>query len=157
LIALADDVPEGEIPAHFLTQAHILLPQVLPLLGLAQGQQDFVGLERLGDIVVGPALHGFHGRVQVPVGGHHDHRGLHLPALERLQQLQPVHLGHDHVQEDEIEKVGLRQAQRLLPAPGGQDLIPFPLEDQGKHVAHGFFVVDDQNFFLFHVFPHKSN
>ena len=49
-----------------------LQPQPLALLGLAQRQDDFVGAEGLGEIVVGTLFHRGNGRVFAAVGTHHD-------------------------------------------------------------------------------------
>ncbi len=61
------------------------------------------------------------------------------------QELQPVHLRHLDVEEDDVGFFLARQVEPLLGAGGRGALVPFVLEDHPQRLADVFFVVDDQD------------
>ena len=76
------------------------------------------GVEGLGQIILGACLDAAHRRFDLLRAGNHDHRqrerGL---LLDRLQQLQPVHLGHLDIEQHEIEGGGADAFERLPSVP----------------------------------------
>ena len=111
----------------------------------ARAQQDRA--ERLGQVVVGAELDAAHDAVGLLDGGDHDHRqvaqgGVRADALEHLVA---VELGHEHVEQDDVER---RAAVQQLPARaavvGGRDRVAEALEVAGQQPAVDRVVVDDQ-------------
>ena len=81
--------------------------QPLPLLGLANGQEQLGGLEGLRQIVVGAALHRLDGEIGGPVGRHHDHGRPGEPPPDLGQELHSIHTGHSQVTEHHVHRAGL--------------------------------------------------
>ena len=80
-----------------------LAAQLLALVRLADGHGDFVGAERLLEVVVGALAHGGDGGVLAAVGAHHDEQRVALVGAVPPEEGEAVHLGHAHVAEDEVE------------------------------------------------------
>ena len=59
--------------------------------------------------------------------------------------LQPIHIRHTHVQQDQIRPPG-GQGDRFLTAIRSQDLVSGPAEVAGQHVSDILFIVSDQEF-----------
>ena len=127
-------------------------PPVLPaqargLEGAFDQQQQPVGLERLFEELVGAALDGGHGGLDVAVAADHDHRQVAVEALDQIQQLQPVHAaaGHPYVQDQQRGLACADGGQRALRVVGGPDRVAFVGEDSRHQVADVGLVVDHQN------------
>ena len=97
--------------------AHDVLPDVAQLL-------DAHGLEQIvHGAVDDPAQH----HVRGAVGAHHHHRHIELER-DVLQQLEPVHVGHVHVREHDVEVVAplaQRFKRRRAAREGGHCLFYF--------------------------------
>ena len=59
-------------------------------------------LEGLQDVVIGAATNGFESGGDVVDGGDHDDRDFGIILAEPVEEFNAVHLGHDHVAEDEV-------------------------------------------------------
>ena len=79
-----------------------------PLEGVADRDEDPVGVERLVDEVEGAAADGLRaGRAGAVPGDHDDRHVRH--RLEPLQHVEAVHAGHLDVEEDEVGRLALEQ------------------------------------------------
>ena len=125
---LARIVLELVLLADLLAQRAVLAPQRLALLGLAQREHDLLGLEGLLDVVVRARLDRLEREIDVAVRAHHDDGGVVALGLERREQIEPAHLGHAHVGEDDVGPERLDQRERLLPAVGRLDLVALALQ-----------------------------
>jgi len=65
-------------------------------------------------------------------------------ALETTAGLETVYLGHHHVEQHEIRQNGRRDAQRLLPAGGEEDLMAERCQHLPEQVQVSGLVVDDE-------------
>jgi hypothetical protein len=91
-------------------RVHIRDPQiglgVLHALALCEATLDdalcLVQVQRLDQVVGGPALHGLDGPTHVRVPRKDDHGGLVTMLAEVRQELEARHPGHLHVREDQI-------------------------------------------------------
>jgi hypothetical protein len=102
---LAHDVAHAEPLPQLLPQHPVLAHQVAALHGPAQDDQDLVLLQRLGQVVEGPLLHGVHGAVDRPVRGHERHTQTRLRGQELRQQVDAVHVRHLEVGEHHVERL----------------------------------------------------
>lgn len=95
-------------------QRHVAAGQHRRLIGLAAAQhgphtaQQLVGVEGLGQIVVGPGVEAGDAVVLLALGRQHHDGGLAALGTQPLQHLYAVHLGHHHV-----------QYHAVIPAGGG--------------------------------------
>ena len=114
----------------------------------AQGHEDeAIGLERLLDVVVGAALDGGDGGLDVAVAGDDDHGQIGIGALddgEHFEAVEPAALQPD-VENDELRPSLLDDAQRLVAVARQARAVTFVLEDAGHELANVGLVVDDQD------------
>ena len=82
------------------------------LEGAIDDQRDLVDVERLGDVLVGAALHRAHRHLLRAVRGEHDHGQRFVALVDRLEQLHAVHLRHGVVGHHAVHAFEL--GQRLL-------------------------------------------
>ncbi len=134
-----------------LLEHHVLAPGLGVRERVLDDVRDVVGIERLGDVVVGAVLERRDGRLDRGIAGHDDdaHLGLQLvhPPLE-LDSVGPSHLDVD---EGEVPFPFREARERVVRAFGGPDFIAFFLKPSAERVAYGELVVDDQNPSLGHV------
>ena len=93
-------------------EAEVLLLKAHVLERLADDDLELVHVEGLGEIVVGPELHGPHRRFRGAVGGHHDHRRLRRGRLDVAQDLDAVAVGQADVGDDHVHR-----SPRQRPSP----------------------------------------
>ena len=112
------------------------------------------GIERLGEVVLGAGLDAAHDAVELVQCGDHDHRQIAgvLGRLEPAQNLEPVHLRHDEVEQYEVKLVAAGERQRSRAVGGGDHLVTLAREPAREHVAIGGVVVDHQNAARWHDF-----
>jgi hypothetical protein len=110
--AAADDAGEAVVAGlQVLLEGDVLGHQPAALDGVVEDDQHLVVLERLGDVVEGALLHGADGGFHRREGGDHDHRQVVVDRPHRVEDLQPVHLGHHHVGDDRVERRRPRQIE----------------------------------------------
>jgi hypothetical protein len=131
-----------------------LLPELLDLTLQARGleralgdQDQAVRLERLLDVVVGPALDGRDRGLDIAVPGDHDDRQVRVLALddvEKLQAVEPASLQPD-VQEHQRGPAQGDGGQRFLAVPRRARAVTLVLEEARDQLADVRLVVNDQN------------
>ena len=126
-----------------MTPAPGAAPRRAPEDGADAGGQ-LVGMERLGDVVVGAeveALGLVGGRA---LGGQQDDR--HRPALAQLaHDLDAVEVGHDDVEQDDVGPDLLGLLERLLAAAGGDDAEALFAERDRDELGDARLVVGDEH------------
>ena len=103
--------------------------------------------ERLGDEVRGPEAEGSDRRLLGRHGGDHEDRQVLEPGigLDPLEQLEPVHLRHHDVEQQEVELLRVQVVEEVL-APGhGEHLVAVFLEDPGQGAGERLVVVGDED------------
>ena len=103
------------------------------------------GIERLGDVLVGPGLHGVEGVARVAVGGEDDQADGELLSPDLGQELKPSHDGHSQIGDDEVEVAGVEPRHRGVAVGHGLDLVPVFLQDIAEVFPIDELVVDDEN------------
>jgi hypothetical protein len=111
----------------------IPLHQPLALERAADGQHHLIrALERFGQVVVGAEPHRLNHRRNAAVAGHHDDREIRPLRAHQGQQLEPIHLRHAQIGQQEVDarRVLLDGGQRLANRREGEDLVPFGAEQR---------------------------
>ena len=126
--AVAHDVVETGAALGALGQASDLGRQPLHLQGVAHPDQQPFRPHRLDEEVLGPGLHGLDNHVDAAIGGQHYHRLGDARAAQFGQAFQARHLGHHHVQQDQVRPAALRHPVDGLAAARRMDdgvSVPF--------------------------------
>src|SRR3989475_4759041 len=102
-----------------------VVAEKLPLLGrLPHHDVELLDLRRLGQVVVGPELHGLHRGGDILEAGHHDHLWRLRKRHELAQDVDALLLRHPHVEHDHVVR-GLPNALERADAIGGSvDVVP---------------------------------
>jgi hypothetical protein len=79
------------------------------------------------------------------VRGHHDHLRVGTDLAQPRERREAVEARHLHVEEDEIERLGLEGAQGARPVVHRGDVVAGLLEPFLEHPAEAVFVVGDEN------------
>src|SRR6266487_4547918 len=145
--ALDDQSPLRRPGGQLCLESRHLLPQPLALLRFAQRQDDFVGTEWLGEIVVGTLFHRGNGRVFAAIGAHHDDEGAAAALAIIAQEGQAIHLGHAHVAQHEVERLSDRPVERSAAVLFGRYGIAGVGEEETEALTQARLVVDDQDAF----------
>ena len=142
---------------HLLEDLHHLRPG--PRLGpglvqLAAGAevrlhpgQQLAHPERLGDEVGGAEAEGADGGFLGRHGGDHQDRQVLEPGvgLDPLEELEPVHLRHHDVEQEEVELLGAQMVEQVLAAGDGEHLVAVLLQDPGQGPGERLVVVGDED------------
>ena len=83
--------------------------------------------------------------------GDHDHGDFGIVLAHPFEQLDAVHLGHDHVAQDEIGRGFLDLLLSHAAVLHGGAAIPFGLEHRRDDFSNRFLVIHDQYVFDLHV------
>ncbi len=113
----------------------------------ADARDELPDAERLGQVVVGSALETEHLVRLFAARGQHQDRHV---AVQRLAPHRPadgdaVELGQHHVQDEQIERIGLREPQPFRPGPGRDGRQPLEPEVQHDEIADVPIVLDDED------------
>jgi sugar/nucleoside kinase (ribokinase family) len=123
---------------------------VLPLLGLPDGEDHFIGLEGFLKIVVGALAHGGERGVFIAEGAHHDDQGSATLGAEFSEKAEAVHAGHLNVAEDQLELLRSGARERPIGVALYLDPVAGLAEQQRERLPETRVVVNDQQ-------PHRSH
>ena len=127
--------------------AAVFRDEAAMLKSAADAEEELVFFEGLEDVVVSAATDGFESRGNVVDGGDHDDRDLGVVFTEPIEQLDAVHLGHDHVAQDKIRRGLFDLLLGSAAIAYGRAAITFRFEHGGNDFSNRFFIVDDQYLF----------
>jgi hypothetical protein len=99
----------------------------------------------LGDVVVGPLLHGGNRRLRGGESGNHDHDGLRRDLLHHLEQIEAAAPGHLDVADHDVEIVGLDCDQGGVDVDSGDHVETLAAEEDLQELPHALLVVDDED------------
>ena len=108
-------------------------------------QQHLVEIERLGQVIVGAALHRLDGGLHRPVRGHDDHVRVGRQLAQLGQHGEAVGARHADVEKHEVERRLREHAQRLVAVAHGGDLVAGLTQPFFEHPAQAILVVGDQD------------
>ncbi len=139
-----NDVRQLFAPGEPLAQARHLLAQLLFLEHLVDAQHQLVGVDRLGEIVVGTKTHGLDCRFDRRVGSHDDalRRIRALPELR--QQRHAARLAQPQVEHDHVYLAAAEHRLRRLQSVSLECQMPLRAQQHVQGLADGRFVVNDQ-------------
>ena len=149
LLALADDVPESELPFQLLFQKKVFANQVSTLDGPLEHGQERVRLDGLLDEAVRPRLHGLDGLGDAAVPRDDDDLCIRVDLLELTEQLEPVGIRQHHVGDDDVRLPGLEDLLAAGADHGGPHLIALVLEQNLQPLDHRWLVVYGEHAALF--------
>ena len=147
---LADDAPEAEAQRELLAQAPVLLGQPPRLGALAQGQEHFLVLEGLRDVVEGAEAHRLDGALDRGVGRHDHDDGVGIAPQDVAQHVEARPVGQHQVEQDDVVGLGLEQGHGLGGGRRRGDLVALPRQQGAEDVADDLLVVDDED-------PHEGD
>mgnify|MGYP003694332663 CR=1 FL=1 len=101
-----------------LPQVAVLVQQPPPLHRVADDDEHFVVLERLGDVVEGAGLHRRDRALDRRVGGDDDDGEVLVDALQLVERRDAVDAGHHDVDDRGVERQRARQLEPLGPGRG---------------------------------------
>ncbi len=107
-------------------------------------QHDFVEIERLVDVVVGPEPHRLDGVFDGREGGHHDDLRFRPDLLDAFEHRQAVAVGKLEVEEHEIDLGRRHPIERLGRETCLEDVIALGGQALAQRPADQRFVVNDQ-------------
>src|SRR5258708_7481968 len=145
LLALADDVPEAELPFDLLLQQEVLTDEVAPLDRALQHREQRVWLDGLLDDASRAPLHGFHGLWHAAIARDAANLDVAMDLLELAHQLQPVDIGQQHVGDDNVGLPGLEDFFAARADHRGPDFIALMLEQDLQPLDHRRLVVYGQD------------
>jgi len=145
----ADEVPTVEAGTQALFQQGVFLLEAAVFHGPFHLETQFVEVQGLLQIVVGPFLDGLHGGFQGGVGGHDDDRDGWIDGLDLHQGLQPGDLEHPDVHEDQVEGSLPDGGNGRLPVVGLPDQVSPPGKQGLQHGAMGPVVVHHEDSVFF--------
>ena len=144
--ACDDEPPLRRSGGELCLEARDFLSQPFPLLRFPECEHDFVGAERLGEIVVGAFLHRGDRRILAAIRAHDDDEGAAAALAVLAQERQAVHLGHAHIAEHQVERVRGGALERATAVLLGGDDIARVRQEESETLPQARFVVDDENF-----------
>ncbi len=127
-LGLADDPPEAVLARKLLFQAPVLFGELPPLGPLLDGEQDFLVLEGLGNVVERALPHRLDRALDRRVGGDDDHDGVRISPADLAQDFQTRAVGEHEVQEDQVMGVRFESLERFRAGLGRSHLVAFALE-----------------------------
>ena len=102
--------------------------------------------ERLRQVVVRACVEPRHPTVDLGPGGEHEDRDGVVLGSQPSTHLEPVDPGHEDVEDHRVRRSRTAEPfERLLAVVRELDLVPLELERAPQRVAHGAFIVDDEN------------
>jgi len=130
---------------HGVGQADDLLHQPADFQGVRGDPPEFLGVEGLQQVVVGPQLHRLDGGVGRAEGGHDDDRRLDLPLLDLGQGVQPVQPRHLVVQQHGVERLLGEAGQGRHAVRAGDHVVALLGEEPGEEMDQPFVIVHHED------------
>ena len=126
-----------------------LLPELYGLLQQPSAGEDspyldleFIDIDGLGKVVLGPFLHRLDGGLDRSEGGHHHEWGVVILKPYAREQLEAVHAGHLEVRKDQVGQVARNRVERLITVRCGDHVVSVLAQYLGKGFARVLLVVD---------------
>ena len=112
--------------------------------GSCDKQREVLRIDRLGQEIQRPHLHGRHRVFNPTVGRHHDDWNLGIELLGGSKHPKTVARLEPQVSQNKRRSVVAEQPVRLRLAPGLDDRIALPLQRMAQHCPQRVFVLDQK-------------
>ena len=144
----ADQVAEAGASGGVLLQPVDLAPERAHGERVADGDDDPLGRGGLDEEVERAGLHGLDDGVDAAGGGDHDDRLVEAARAHLDQGVLAGHAGHDHVEQDDVDRRARPQAiDRQVAVLGVHDRKALALEDRLDQPTLRRVVIDDEDRF----------
>ena len=131
--------------ANFLTKPVDFDALTMTLERALERHRERIEVDGLGQEVGGARPHGVHGRGNVAEGGDHDDGEVGVSVAEGAQELDPVHLGHLEIRDDDVGRQVVGYVQRVSTALRRLDAVAVLLEELLEPLSRRALVVDHQH------------
>ena len=111
----------------------------------AHARKQLAQRERLDEVVVGAGVEAGDAVVDPFAGGQHQHRRAVAAVAQAPTDLEPVDVGHRHVEDHDLVGRGAEALECLAPVGGLCDVVALELQRPRQRGLDGGLVVDDQN------------
>src|SRR5438105_14324699 len=154
--ALADDVFRTRDFRHCLPQAHVFLLRSLVRECVLHQVRDVIGIEGLGDVVVGAVFQSSYRCLYRRVAGHHNYREARIDFVHAALQFNAVGAAHLDVHQRYVPALLGNASQRVIGILRGAHLKTLFVKPLAQRIAHAEFIVHDQHFSLVGQFNHLA-
>ena len=145
-LAPADEVSHPVLFLELSLQVGVLFPQALlfesPFDDVAQLLHEVVGLQ---DVVESAHLEGLDGRGRCGVCGEQDEFSRGSLGSKAPQQIDPRHVGHADIGNDDVEVLLANAIQPLLAAVCDGDIAPLALQENLEHLPDRELIIDNED------------
>src|SRR3989304_5382255 len=101
--------------------------------------------ERLGEVVPGTHPDRLDTRWHARIAGHHDHQAVAIHLQGGVEDIHPRHLGHEEVDQHQVELPPPDQVHRLLTASCQHYAVPLGPQHRGATLPQRALVIHDQD------------
>ncbi len=144
LLGLADDLVEAKLLIESAAQAIELLVLLHSFQRAANEEDQLVGIDGLGDVVVGAGFHRLDGAFCGFFTGKYDELRIGLALLPELEQLDAAHIPHVEIGEDDVD-IFVNIAQRLVGVFSAIDGEAFLLQELHHHASFRLMIFDHKH------------
>ena len=145
LRAFADDVLEAINLRGAGAQGLVVLEQAMALGAAAHGVEQFLGGERLGEVIHRAGLDRLDGELGRGVGGEHQRGQVGPLGADFGQEFVAAHPAEPGVGDDHEEFLVRQQPQCFLGGVGGPRFVIFIPQHRRQGLTHVFLVINDQD------------
>jgi hypothetical protein len=138
---VADAVPGLEFGAEPAGQ----VDEVLAFERAGRGDQELRRADGFFEVVEGPELDGFDGRLDRGVSRDDEDFGVGRDIARGAEQLDAVHLRHFDVEQEQVEVLLAEQIESFAGRRGGRDPVALVGEDAADALANHLFVIDGEH------------
>ena len=137
--------PDDVMAAQAFFQVAIFLFEMFQAQDVFDGQQQFIGGDRLLQEIAGAESGGFHCHFDGGLAGHHHDGGINPGGFEIFEQGDAVAPGHDHVGKNQVEAVGFGQFEGAYGAVADGGVVTGETKGAGERSERIGIVIDDQD------------
>jgi hypothetical protein len=145
-------------PGALLNEIHFYVIELQPFRGpllafcaskqCADARKQFIGAERLDEVIIRAGVESAHAIRDEPLGGQHEHRHPSLQPPELRAEREAVQLRHHYVEQDQIRLLFDRAFKAGRAIVGGNDAVTFDRKAILQSTAHWQFVLNYQHAFV---------
>ena len=143
-----DEILEGQTVVRFFLEPRDFMRQRSDLELVSDRDRDAFGARGLDEKIVGAGAHRLDGGIDAALCGQHDDRKIGMADAQLAEHLQPIHVGHDEIEQHEHDLVAARpvdEVERGLAAGRSHRRHAGPRNGRLEQATLHGIVVDNQN------------